>query len=627
MASPNTSYQVNSAQAAGLVKFCQTATTHARADWQIQQLLLETDFSYMRENNIGTEHLRARAANAYGDKSRIQDVTIPIVMPQVEAGVGYLHNVFLSGYPIFGVVSDPKNIDEALQMDTLMAEHGIRGGWVRQFNLFFRDALKYNIAALEVDWCEETVYKAETDVLSANGETKARPTEVTWSGNRIRRLDPYNTFWDMRVSPAEVHQHGEFAGKIELMSRIRFKQFIQDLPNKIISNVKTAMESSGNAGTENYYIPQLNPTAFMQRNGKSSGSFDWEAWARDDIEQKIKYKNMYEVTTLYARIIPQDFGMAVPSRNMPQIWKLIIVNNSTLIYAERQTNAHNYLPILVAQPLEDGLGYQTKSFAQNVAPLQNIGSAIINASMHSRRRAVYDRIAYDPSRVNSEDINSSNPIARIPMRPAAYGKPIGEAFYQFPFRDDQTAGAMQELQMISSFAEMTNGVNKAQQGQFVKGNKTRHEYQDVMSHSNDRFMTIAQFLESQVFTPIKEILKLNILQYAPAQDVYNRETKATVTVNPLDLRKKSLEFKVADGLLPIDKLIDADTFQVVLQVAGASPQIQQDFDIVGFMLYYFKTQGAKNLEDFRFTDEQKQQRMAQQQQAMMMQQQQGVPQA
>ena len=624
MATPNTTYQVNEKQAESLIKFCASAQQQATQDWQLKNLLLDTDFAYMREKNYGTEHQRAKAANSYGDKSRIQDIVIPIVMPQVEAGVSYLHSVFLSGYPIFSVIAGKENIDAALQMDTLMGEHGIRGGWVRQFNMFFRDALKYNFAALEVKWDEQTVYSVESDPLAMVGKDSTRPKEVVWNGNVIKRLDPYNTFWDTRVAPAEVHQYGEYAGYIDLMSRTRFKQFVQDLPNRIIGNVKTSMES-GTRAPSTFYIPELNTTAFLQREQNSSGTFDWSSWARNDVEQKIKYRNMYEVATIYARIIPQDFGMNVPARNMPQIWKLIVVNNSVLIYAERQTNAHNFLPILVCQPLEDGLAYQTKSFAQNVMPFQDIGSAIINGSMHSRRRAVYDRLAYDPSRVSATDINSSNPIARIPMRPAAYGKNPGEAFYQFPYRDDQTAGAMQELQMIMGFSETTSGVNRSQQGMFTKGNKTRHEYQDVMQHSNARLQTIAQFIEAQTMVPLKEILKLNILQYAPDQQIYNRENKQLVQVNPLDLRQASVEFKVADGLLPIDKIVDADTMQVALQVFGTSPQLQQEFDIVGFFVYYLKSQGMKNLEEFRYTPEQKQEKMAKQQQQLAMMQAQSQP--
>jgi hypothetical protein len=39
-----------------------------------------------------------------------------------------------------------------LAMGALMDEHSTRGGWVRQFQMFFRDGFKYNLSAVEVMW-------------------------------------------------------------------------------------------------------------------------------------------------------------------------------------------------------------------------------------------------------------------------------------------------------------------------------------------------------------------------------------------------------------------------------------------------------------------------------------------
>ena len=123
MVAPNTVFQVNKDQQASLEKFCKAiliANNPDTAMFQLRSRLMEMDFSYMRENKWNEEHIKAKRANAYCDKKRIQDITVPITMPQVEATVSYLHNVFLTGNPIFGVVSDEENINEALQMDALM---------------------------------------------------------------------------------------------------------------------------------------------------------------------------------------------------------------------------------------------------------------------------------------------------------------------------------------------------------------------------------------------------------------------------------------------------------------------------------------------------------------------------
>lgn len=607
----DTAFYVPPAAQEAIVKYCKAASTTLHGQWAIREQLLANDAAYMRERNYGSEHQRAKVANMYGDKSRIQDVVVPIVLPQVESGVSYLSSVFLSGYPIFSTVSSPTNVDAATMMDTIIGEQSIRGAWVREFNLFFRDGLKHNLAALEIEWGKESIYSVESLPADPAGVAKAK--EQLWQGNKIRRLDPYNLIFDQRVHPARMHLDGDFSGYVELKTRTALKQLLLDIAEVKLANDKAAFESSS---TQTFYIPQINPQAMVESATAGAG-FNWLAWATAEAANKIRYNDAYEVTTLYARIIPSDFGLKVPGRNQPQIWKFMIVNQSVLILAERQTNAHNKLPILLSQPLEDGLGYQTKSFAQNVQPYQEVCSAIVNASLHARRRAVYDRILYDPSRVRKEDINSSNPIARIPIRPAGYGKPLSESVFPFPYRDDNSTTAFQQVALLQQMANNMQGINPAQQGQFVKGNKTQHEYADVMQHSNARLQTLAMFIEAQTMVPLKEILKLNILQYTPAMKLYNRDTKTEVAIDPLKLRETAVEFQLSDGMLPSEKLINAETFQTIMQIAPVSPQLSTEFRLTEFLIYYLKSTGAKHLEEFRYTPEEKQQM---QQQAIAMEQ-------
>jgi hypothetical protein len=396
-----------------------------------------------------------------------------------------------------------------------------------------------------------------------------------------------------------MYKDGEFVGTSELMSRIHLKKFINELPDKMISNVKAAFESgmgtqggSGTGGIESYYIPQINPQALMQIDPKRTT--DWMSWAGmlEHPPGQIQYKNLYEVTTLYARIIPSDFNLRVPSSNTPQVWKFIIVNHQVLIYAERQTNAHGYLPVLFGQSNEDGLGFQTKSLGDNAEPFQAIGSALVNSAMASRRRAISDRTLYDPSRVSAEHINSDNPSAKIPVRPAAYGKPVNDAVYAFPYRDDQSAVAFQELPQMMQMANSVNGQNNAKQGQFVKGNKTQHEYADVMNNANGRDQMTAMLLEAQVFTPLKHILKLNIMQYQGGVSLYSPSAKQSVQIDPVKLRQSQAVFKVTDGLTPTDKMISGDDLTVALQTIGSSPQIGAGYNVAPLFSYLMKTRNC-----------------------------------
>lgn len=607
----------------GIIAMHKEAMVQFRQQGNLREQMRAIDLAYAREADKSKEHEDAKRANRQGDKNRFQNVTIPVVMPQVEAAVTYQASVFLTGTPLFGVSSSPAFIDEALMMETAIDNQATRGGWAREITLFFRDGFKYNLSALEATWDREVTWTPETDMQFTGGRI-AKPKEVIWEGNKVKRWDMYNTFFDNRVAPAEMYKKGDYAGTTELMSRIQLKQLISSLPEVRIENIKKAFESScgsinvgGSGDTESFYIPQINPRALM--DSSMNLGFNWEVWAQlAGAKQGIAYKNVYEVTTMYARIMPVDFDMSLPQAKTPQIWKFIIVNHSVLIYAERQTNAHNWLPVLFGQPLEDGLNYQTKSLADNVSPIQDITSAISNANIHALRRAISDRVLYDPSRITEAHINNPNPSAKIPVRSAAYGKNIGEAVFAFPFRNDQAPYNAQQISQYGAMANMISGQNPVRQGQFVKGNKTQSEFDTVMGNANGRDQLTAIGYEAQVFTPLKEILKINILQYQGGVTLYNRQAEANVKIDPVKLRKAVFQFKVSDGLTPTDKLMDTDSWVVALQQIGSSPVIGGAYNVGPMFSYLMKIKGA-DLKPFEKSQQQQayEQAMAQYQQMVI----------
>lgn len=582
----NSPLQLGKKSQDGIIRFNKSCQDLASKNSSMRTFMEQIDKAYQREKDTSYDTQQSRLALMNGDISKIRNTDVPIIMPQVETAVAYQSSVFLSGNPLFGVVSSEEYMDAAMQLESIIDNQSVRGGWTRDLILFFRDGFKYNLSALELTWDEIITPAFETDL--GRTDNQAKVTEVTWSGNILRRLDPYNLIFDTRVVPYDIPTKGEFAGYIEVMSRVALKQFIAKLTNKM--NIAAAFDSRWQ--DDLYYVPQVNIEPLVQGNPTKIGT-NWSSWFSGSEDRRtINYADSYLVKTLYGRIIPSDFGIITPASNTPQVWKFIIVNESVLVYAERQTNAHEKIPLLFGSPLEDGLGYQTKSFAKNVEPIQEVSSALMTSVLDARRRAISDRTLYDPTRIRSADINSNNPSAKIPVRPSAYNKNLAEAVYPFPFRDDQSGVILQQLPLFNSFAESVTGQNRATQGQFVKGNKTLHEYSDVMSRANGRSQTISMLYEAQVFTPLKEIAKLNVLQYQGGTSVYSRNKNTMVKVDPVVLRKAIIEFKVSDGLIPSDKLINGESYATALQVLGSAPNIAGEYKLGRLFSYLMKTQGA-----------------------------------
>src|SRR5204862_3919323 len=130
-----------------LVKYVQNAALFLNNNFNMRSMLLDRDRSYMREKDFTAQQNRAESQNRAGNPNAVQNVTIPVVMPQVESGTAFLTNAFLTGYPIFPIVSKPEQSPAALQMETLVGEHSVKFGYAAELMMAFRDGLKYNIMA------------------------------------------------------------------------------------------------------------------------------------------------------------------------------------------------------------------------------------------------------------------------------------------------------------------------------------------------------------------------------------------------------------------------------------------------------------------------------------------------
>jgi hypothetical protein len=170
-------------------------------NWNIRESMRQVDLDYMRELDYTDDNQKAKIANRAGNTNKFRNITIPVVLPQVESAVTYQASVFLTGVPLFGVVSDPTLMGPAKQLETIIDTQSVRGGWVDEMIMFFRDGEKYNFGILENEWVREMLPGFDTDI-STNGNNAAKISQIAWDGNAVNRWDPYNSFWDIRYAPA-----------------------------------------------------------------------------------------------------------------------------------------------------------------------------------------------------------------------------------------------------------------------------------------------------------------------------------------------------------------------------------------------------------------------------------------
>jgi hypothetical protein len=330
---------------------------------------------------------------------------------------------------------------------------------------------------------------------------------------------------------------------------------------------------------------------------------NWLAFLTSSLSP-LRYNNVvnYEVVTYYRRIIPSMFKItSVPDKDAIQIWKFIEVNG-IVIFAERKSNAHNTIPTIFTQPLEDSLGLQNKGLGENLLNFQNLSGAMFRARMADLARLISDRGIFDPTMISAKDINSTNPAAKIPVRPAAYGKDVRTAYHPIPYDGRAATSLYQDIGFVMDRGSDAAHINKAQRGQFTKGNRTAEEFNDVMDNADATQQTMAMMIEAQAMTPLKMIIKVNTLQYQAATNLPNPNTKQVVEVNPADLRKAVIEFKVADGLVSKERLLSTQAQTEFFQIMAQIPEGNQEYDLIGMIANVMETKGAR-ISQFRRTPE------------------------
>lgn len=537
------------------------------------------DIAYARyKANKGDSESNSVSCGAIAD-----EVPVPIVVSEVDSFVGYLADVFLSGYPIFPVVSTPSLRAQAEKLTAVIDNDATLSQYARQFLMNFRDGIKYNFFGLEHSWAPISQYSLASTLTDPT--SKAQIAQSQTYINRIQRLDPYNLIWDDTVTPANVSYCGEYAGFTEMVSKIeltrRLRQYELDTGGYNLVEVlgNSSIQSVIGTGLNYYYEPPQISNLISAMSIRNAGT-DWIAWLNNERGNQRNYSKLYESVTLYARIIPQEHKITAPQDGTPQIWKLIVINGRCLVCAKRIISAYDMLPILIGQPIEDGFSVQTQSFAENVMKYQEAATTLFSIRFNAARRTVADRALYDANVIKPSDMNNPAPAAKIPFNSNQLlgGKTIDSIYKQIPFDPRGTELTVADIGTVMDFADKTTGFNKMTRGDFQKGNKVVEEVQRAAGGSDNRLRLPALTIEFQVFMPLKEGIKLNILQYQQTGTYQNMKTGEAYALTADDfnkIREANFKFKVADGYTPKSKLASTDFLAQGMTLVGNSPILQQ----------------------------------------------------
>jgi hypothetical protein len=536
-------------------------------------------------------------------REKFVDIDIPMLVSQVDTAVGYLADLYLSGYPLFPVVSEPKDKLAAEYIEALIDKHSIVGKYPQELLKFFWDSVKYNFGPLLCEWDNIQHFIRASD-FDAGLEGKPSLAQQEIGFTKLKRLDPYNTFYDMTVSPGDVAATGDYAGYIEQITPTKLHRLIEKLESAPGHLMNTTKVFTSNAGDSSNYYQHPQVSEYITSKSKE---FSWENYfSAQDPNRKTSgavTSGMHELAIHYKRLVPNDFKITAPDdyKNRLRIYKVITVDAAHILYVEPVYSSLEHLPILIGAPRDDGMGLQTQSVAESVIPMQRAASTLVNIRFHAARRAINDRAIFDDSMIDPQALNNPSPSAKIAAKQNSLTqRKLSDSYYSIPYDSRGTETVLRDALLINDWTNELNGMNRSQQGQFQKGNKTMSEFNTVMDNAEMRQRLPAIMLEFQVFVPMKQMLKLNIWRYASSEIIRSQATGRALEADLNNLDQNLFDFRVADGYLPKSKLANTDLITGALQMIQSSELLQQMYgpNLPGLLEHMMQLGGVRGFDQY-----------------------------
>jgi hypothetical protein len=532
-----------------------------------------------------SEEDKKRLQDRYAGKSlKPTEMNLPLIYLQLDDAMTYFSRVFAPESGIFSAVATANKQDLANGFTSLMNQHAQDKGYYRDILRFCFDALKYNLAGFRVTWEKDYGNKITNGV----GKVAKVTEDVVWEGNDLVALDMYNTMWDPSVHPCEVNRLGEFFVEVDMITPFRAVQMAYR--GELYNLNKIMNPDCSMRGSAQYYRipPDIRAPITNASDTGSRGGYNWINILSAGEFTGVMGSGM-ELITQYIKLIPSMFGLS-DSKKL-EVWRLIWGNGEVLMKADHMPNAHGMLPCSFATPIEDGLGLQQKSIASILAPLQVMGSFIMNTHVTSVRKNIWDLILYDPTMVDLASIKD-DVAARVPVNAAAYGKDIRTFIWQNTNLLD-TASTFEQLRNLVGLMQQLFPTQSLLNTQIADMDRAvNNQVAAAVQGTNMRLQKMAKLMDVQAFHDVRHIMLFNILEYQPEITIYGPNGEEQL-INPAEFRDANLRFVIGEGLKTLDRMSVITNLRSMVNSIIQSQQASQQFQLPQLLDYLGSLMGEQ----------------------------------
>ena len=152
------------------------------------------------------------------------DTVLPLTQVQIDDAITFLIEVLGVDNDMYGAIAPKAKQAVAVAFASVMNEHASKFSHIIQLNKFLLDAFKYNFAGMIPEW--EQVWGNK--IKSGIGTGVKTEYGITYEGNKLTTIDPYNFFYDVSVNPTVLQNEGEFFATCDVYSEFKVRKMEAD---------------------------------------------------------------------------------------------------------------------------------------------------------------------------------------------------------------------------------------------------------------------------------------------------------------------------------------------------------------------------------------------------------------
>lgn len=555
-----------------------------------------TDIDIMMSGfvKLDADDTKRKRDNKRGKPPKPTAANLTFTQAQISECVAYLMGVFAPESNIFIATSRADKQAAAEGLTDEINKHGQLAGYYRQFVKAMKNALKYNFSGITCYWEKYNGQIFEAIAGGASGQI-APKDGVVWEGNMLKSVDVYNFFFDTTVHPCDLPRRGEYFAEVERKTPFNVRKMQED--GKLFGvdrwiDMQTTIPITGNSTIVFYQTP---PSVRDNTGNADRGRTNWQAILSPDGPAPLSQPSV-ELVYFTTWINPSLFGLS--ANDKLELWRITVAQGTYIANAVQLDSTHGLLPVAMGCPIEDDLINEQRTYAEQLQPLNDLCSFLMNSHVTALRKAIYGITLYNPHLFPGLDKCVDDIIgAMIPMKSTSSNVDIDKAFRHYS-QKPETSQNIQEIGEIAGLMQKILPTNQAQQVADLE-RATEYQAAATVQASNRTNLVIARMLNDQCFTPLKFMMLYNIYRNITQIEFIGGDGKP-VQVSPKDLVDAQIELDIGTGLRGLDRLMQLAIFKDIFGLVVQNAQSLQELDIVKMLNYFMQLAGDKtDLDAFR----------------------------